>query len=197
MSDIVLRGITKRFGDKVVLEDLNARFLKGQTSCIMGPSGCGKTTLLQLLMGFLMPDEGTITGVPKKKSAVFQEDRLCEPFTAVSNIKMVLGRTADTGRIRDHLRQLGLEEAALDKPVWDFSGGMKRRVSIARAVLFGGEVLFLDEPFKGLDAATREQAMDYVKRHTKGSTVLLITHDQQEARKMGGQLLAMAQRGEP
>ena len=197
MSDIVLRGITKRFGDKVVLEDLNARFLKGQTSCIMGPSGCGKTTLLQLLMGFLMPDEGTITGVPKKKSAVFQEDRLCEPFTAVSNIKMVLGRTADTGRIRDHLRQLGLEEAALDKPVRDFSGGMKRRVSIARAVLFGGEVLFLDEPFKGLDAATREQAMDYVKRHTKGSTVLLITHDQQEARKMGGQLLAMAQRGEP
>ena len=110
---------------------------------------------------------------------------------------MVLGRTADTGRIRDHLRQLGLEEAALDKPVRDFSGGMKRRVSIARAVLFGGEVLFLDEPFKGLDAATREQAMDYVKRHTKGSTVLLITHDQQEARKMGGQLLAMAQRGEP
>ena len=76
MSDIVLRGITKRFGDKVVLEDLNARFLKGQTSCIMGPSGCGKTTLLQLLMGFLTPDEGTITGVPKKKSAVFQEDRL-------------------------------------------------------------------------------------------------------------------------
>ena len=197
MSDIVLRGITKRFGDKVVLEDLNARFLKGQTSCIMGPSGCGKTTLLQLLTGFLTPDEGTITGVPKKKSAVFQEDRLCEPFTAVSNIKMVLGRTADTGRIRDHLRQLGLEEAALDKPVRDFSGGMKRRVSIARAVLFGGEVLFLDEPFKGLDAATREQAMDYVKRHTKGSTVLLITHDQQEARKMGGQLLAMAQRGEP
>ncbi|SCJ64624.1 Bicarbonate transport ATP-binding protein CmpD [Anaerotruncus sp. 2789STDY5834896] len=197
MSDIVLRGITKRFGDKVVLEDLNARFLKGQTSCIMGPSGCGKTTLLQLLMGFLTPDEGTITGVPKKKSAVFQEDRLCEPFTAISNIKMVLGRMADTGRIRDHLRQLGLEEAALDKPVRDFSGGMKRRVSIARAVLFGGEVLFLDEPFKGLDAATREQAMDYVKRHTKGSTVLLITHDQQEARKMGGQLLAMAQRGEP
>ena len=196
MSDIVLRGITKRFGDKVVLEDLNARFLKGQTSCIMGPSGCGKTTLLQLLMGFLTPDEGAITGVPEKKSAVFQEDRLCEPFTAVSNIKMVLGRTADTGRIRDHLLQLGLEEAALDKPVRDFSGGMKRRVSIARAVLFGGEVLFLDEPFKGLDAATREQAMDYVKRHTKGSTVLLITHDQQEAQKMGGQLLAMAQGGE-
>ena len=80
LMDIRLDNISKSFGDKKVLTNFSAVIKKGKVTCIMGPSGCGKTTLLNIMAGLLTPDEGNITGIPERKSAVFQEERLCETF---------------------------------------------------------------------------------------------------------------------
>ena len=154
----------------------------------MGPSGCGKTTLLNLLMGLVPPDDGTISGVPAKKSAVFQEDRLCMCFSAVTNVRMVCSRKITTEMIESHLATIGLKDS-MHMPVLELSGGMQRRVAIVRAVLAESEIIFLDEPFKGLDAETKQSVMQYVKANTQGKTVVMVTHDEEEAKSMGGHLI--------
>lgn len=207
MKDVIVKNLKKSFGEKQVLRDFSAVFKAGETTTVMGSSGCGKTTLLNLFMGFLSPDSGEISGIPDRKSAVFQEDRLCEAFHAVANIRMVMenpsgragkgpfGGNSDQKALQEeiegHLRSLGIDEDCFYKPVREFSGGMKRRVAIARAVLFGGDILFLDEPFKGLDGDTKKLAISYVKEHTKGRTVIFVTHDREEAAQMGGSLIRM------
>ena len=192
MSDIILSDITKSFDDKTVLNGVSFTFPAGSTTCIKGSSGCGKTTLLRIIAGLEQKDGGTISGVPEKISYVFQEDRLCEDFSAVSNITAVTGRTLSKEKIREHLSELGLEESA-QKPVRELSGRMKRRVAIARAVCYASELLILDEPFKGLDVKLRQSVMDYIKRHADGRTIICVTHDPAEADYMGGNLIDMGE----
>jgi len=188
MSNIVIDRLTKVYGDNAVLKDFSVAFAEGETTCLMGKSGWGKTTLFNILMGFEEADSGQICGMPRKKSAVFQEDRLCEEFVALSNIKMVTGKNKSDAEIQAHLCELGLKDD-LHKPLYEYSGGMKRRVAVARAVLFDGDVIFMDEPFKGLDADTKKLTMDYVLRHTKGKTLVVITHDIDECAYLGGNLI--------
>lgn len=186
--DIVITKLNKAYGEKQVLRDFSARFPQGETTVIMGPSGCGKTTLLSILMGFLAPDSGEITGLPEIISAVFQEDRLCEDFSALSNVSMVLGKKSpEPERI---LGLLGLGEE-LKTPVRALSGGMKRRVAIARALCHGGSLLILDEPFKGLDGETRKTVMEVVRRETQGRTVIAVTHDPEEAAFLSDNIIRM------
>ena len=85
MNDITVKNLTVSFDGKTVLDNFSYVFPAGHTTCIMGASGCGKTTLLNALLGFVKPDTGEISDMPKKKACVFQEDRLCEEFSAVSN----------------------------------------------------------------------------------------------------------------
>ena len=179
MKDIVINALSKRFGEQQVLRDFSAVFPAGETVCIMGPSGCGKTTLLNILLGFESPDAGTVAGIPARISVVFQEDRLCEEFSALANIHLVTGKTVPDADILDCLRELGLSEDP-GKVVGAYSGGMKRRVAIARALLADYDVLMLDEPYKGLDEETRQQVIDTVQSMTEGKTVLLITHTPSE-----------------
>ncbi|HHY64991.1 MAG TPA: ABC transporter ATP-binding protein [Clostridiaceae bacterium] len=174
--DIVISGVTKKYGDNVVFHNFSVRIEKNRTTFITGPSGCGKTTLISMLMGITAPDSGTITGVPALKSAVFQEDRLCENFNAVSNVRLVCDKRIKNSTIIEHLERVGLKDI-LSKPVSEFSGGMKRRVAIVRAVLAKSEILFLDEPFKGLDNENKKLVMDYIEENTKGKTVIIVTHD--------------------
>ena len=187
---IELRGVSKAFGEKQVLQNVSHLFPEGKLTCVMGPSGCGKTTLLSLLLGLEAPDSGEILGMEGQKlSAVFQEDRLCENTTPVSNIRLVnpsLSKEEAQGMLRD----LGLE-GSLGQPVRTLSGGMKRRVAILRALGAPYDTLLCDEPFKGLDEATKEQVMATFLERTQGKTVLLVTHETKEAQALGGELLLL------
>lgn len=194
MSMLQLKDIRKNYeeGDHVVraLRGISLQFRKSEFVSILGPSGCGKTTLLSLLLGLEAPDSGEILGMEGQKlSAVFQEDRLCENTTPVSNIRLVnpsLSKEEAQGMLRD----LGLE-GSLGQPVRTLSGGMKRRVAILRALAADYDVLLCDEPFKGLDQATKALVMDYFLGKTKGKTVILVTHDQGETEALGGHFLLL------
>ena len=188
MNDIVLTGVSKAFDGKEVLFDVSMLFAAGETVCIRGRSGIGKTTLLRIIAGLTKPDLGTVTGAPEKIAFVFQEDRLCEDFSAVSNIRLVTGRSMPAEDIIRHLGELELSESAM-LPVRDLSGGMKRRVALARAVCSGPDLLILDEPFKGLDPDLKMKVIEYIKRHTAGKTVICVTHDPAEAELMEGRVI--------
>ncbi len=172
--------VTKAFDGKTVIDRLSLRLEEGGHYCLMGPSGCGKTTLLNLLMGLIKPDSGSVLMKNGTKlSAVFQENRLLDQMTAAANVALV--SPAGREEIDQLLEQLGIDGESLPNPVSTFSGGMKRRVALARALLAEFDVLFLDEPYKGLDTDTRKTVMEIVSRYTVGKTVLLVTHDREEA----------------
>lgn len=181
MSDIIINNIFKSFGNKKVLSDFSEVIPHGKTTLIMGESGCGKTTLVNLIMGLEKVDDGEISGVPKNISAVFQDDLLCEDFSAVSNIKAVTGRGLTKEKIAEALELLELTDKDIRRPVRELSGGMKRRVAIARAILADSELIIMDEPFKGLDDGTRQKTIDFVSQETENRTLVVITHSPEEA----------------
>ena len=184
MQDIVIRGLSKAFDGKQVLRDFSAVLPEGQVTGLMAPSGAGKTTLLRILMGLETPDRGTITGLQGLRlSAVFQEDRLCENLNLVSNLRLVTP-TLSQSAAEKALTAVGLTDC-LHQPVRELSGGMRRRVAILRALLAEYDLLFLDEPFKGLDRETKEVVMADTRRRCDGRTVLFVTHDPTELEAMG------------
>lgn len=187
--DIRIEGLEKAFGAHKVLKGFSATFPAGETTCIMGRSGCGKTTLLRILMGLETADGGRITGVPRRLSVVFQENRLLAEFSAERNAALAAGRISPE-TVRQHLQELSLGDC-LHTPAAQLSGGMQRRIAIARAVLAGGDLFLLDEPFQGLDAATHAETVAYLRRHTAGKTVLLVTHHAEEAEWFGGRCIQM------
>ncbi len=190
MKKIYVKNVSKSFGSKKVLQNLNLTIEPGKISCIMAPSGAGKTTLLRILMGLEEADSGCITGLEGKRfSAVFQEERLCEYMTAVENIRLVTPGL-DTGSVVQEMDRLGLGDCCA-QPVSQLSGGMRRRVSILRALLAAFDVLCLDEPFKGLDDARKEQTLAYVKQKAAGRTVLFVTHDEKEALALGAEVILL------
>lgn len=190
MQNIIVSDITKSFGEHKVINQLSYVFQQGEITCIMGPSGGGKTTLLHILMGLLPYERGEITGVPLLKSAVFQEDRLCENFSAISNIHFACDKRADEDQIISHFSSIGLRDG-FQKPVSEFSGGMRRRVALVRAVLAKSDILFLDEPLKGLDDQTKDVTLAYLKSNINGRTVIMVTHDYEEVKALNGNLFML------
>ncbi len=180
-----IQHLCKSFDGKVVLDHVSLTLESGGTACLMAPSGRGKTTLLRCIAGLETPDSGQITDLPERIAYVFQEDRLCDGFSAVDNIRLVMGKALGEGEIRRHLEELGLA-GSLDQPVRELSGGMRRRVVISRAVCFGADLLLLDEPFKGLDDEARQQTADYILRRRGAAAILCVTHDREDAAALGG-----------
>jgi len=182
---IELTDVCKAFDGRTVLSGLNHVFPDCCITCITGPSGCGKTTLLRLMMGLTEADSGSIHGLEDICiSAVFQEDRLIEHLSAFDNVRIVLRRDFPTEAIHCALKSVGLEEAAR-QPVRELSGGMKRRAALVRALLSDAPVVLMDEPFKGLDAATKAQVIRFAKPLLEGRTVLIVTHDPEEPEMLG------------
>ncbi len=182
-----LQAISKRFGDAVVLENFSLTLADGRV-CLFGPSGCGKTTLMRILAGLERADGGKVTGMTNKKIAyMFQEDRLLPWATALENVALV----SDEKRAAKWLADLGLEDA-MDKKPRELSGGMQRRVALARALAYEGDVLLLDEPFKGLDEELKSKAMALVKERFRGGLMILVTHDAKEAEVLAERIYYLA-----
>lgn len=170
---ILFQGVGKSYDGQPVLQNVNWRIGEGQRWLVSGISGIGKTTLLRLLMGLEQPDTGRISGISGVRFApVFQEDRLVEHWSALENVGLVC---PDAARVREILTGL-LPGASLQQPVRTLSGGMRRRVALARALAAEGDVLVLDEPFAGLDAQTERQAAQVIAAQRAGRTLILVSH---------------------
>ena len=203
MQNVRMKNISKTYGDKHVLNHVSKEFPMGETTVIMGASGCGKTTLLRILLGLEMPDSGEVTGMPEKVSVLFQEDRLCEDISAYENIALVLERKrtraqkdAQRRKIEQEAVLVGITAEDLTQNVMELSGGMRRRIALLRALLYDADCVILDEPFKGLDAATKQIVMQYVKEKVVGRTTFLVTHDAAEADFFGRNIWKLTQKNE-
>lgn len=180
-------NVTKKYGENIVLDNFSYNFSDSGYTCIMGQSGCGKSTLLLILMGLVKPDSGEVRGRSAKISAVFQEDRLCENLTVLANLRLVFGKSRNA-ELLAALSEIGLDGCE-NQPVRELSGGMKRRLALLRALLAEYDVLFLDEPFKGLDSCTKARVMQLCRDKTAGKSVILVTHDKGEADFFGENLI--------
>ena len=161
----------KKYHDHWIFRHVEQEFHGGEPYVLDTPSGSGKTTFFRCLCGLERPEEGEVSGIDTF-SVQFQEDRLCEDYSAVKNLEMVL---EDAALAREILAQL-LPEEALDQPCRELSGGMKRRVSLVRAMEAGAQCVLLDEPFTGLDEENRKRAETYIRRKAGGRILILATH---------------------
>lgn len=188
---VSIEHLSKSYGSECVLKDLSLTLFPGKVYCLMAPSGAGKTTLFRILLGLEAPDFGTIKGLSSLRlSAVFQEDRLLEGYTASQNIRFVTGRRYSVSELREILTRL-LPEDALWKPVREYSGGMKRRTAILRAVLAPSDMVIMDEPFTGLDRETRLAAIRLIKEYTAGKLLLVSTHSEEDIALLGAELIRL------
>lgn len=174
---IVIDAVSKSYDGKSVLAGFSARLPDSGIVCLAGPSGIGKTTLARIIAGLEKPDSGKVTGTEGKKiSMVFQSDRLLPHSTVLENVALAGGEAA----ARLWLEKLEIADAANKKPA-ELSGGMKRRTALARALAFGGEMLILDEPYKGLDPALKERVAGFIAQYAQDRLVILISHDPEDA----------------
>ena len=192
MEKIIVSDITKKFGEKTVLDHFSLEIEKGSIFCLMGASGCGKTTLLRIMTGLEKADDGEVKGIDLNRiSFVFQEDRLIEHLSALSNAILPLKNDANAKKAGlEVLELLGLKGEE-KKRTRNLSGGMARRVSIARAMLANAEIVFMDEPFKGLDKDTKAKTISFVKKYAEGKTLIVVTHSSSEAELLDGKVFKM------
>ena len=192
--ELLVQNLCKRFGDKTVLEDINFSMQSGEFVTFVGSSGCGKSTLLRLIAGLDHPSGGRIQvdgspveGPGPDRGMVFQKYSLYPWLNAADNVAFGMRLQGMTSAdVRDRtayfLEVVGLRDAATKLPR-ELSGGMQQRVAIARALATNPNVLLLDEPFGALDLQNRETMQDFLHKlwQRTGLTVLLITHDVEEA----------------
>jgi NitT/TauT family transport system ATP-binding protein len=189
--EVRVSQLSKAYGGVPVLERVSFTAGPGIT-CVMGPSGQGKTTLLRILLGLERPDSGAVEGTAGLRlSAVFQEDRLLPDRTALENLRFVLGPAMDSAGARALLEELGLPGAD-DRPVRAYSGGMRRRVALARALAAPYDLLAIDEPFTGLDGETRRRCLDCLRERSRGRIVVLVTHEEADVAALGGRVVTLA-----
>ena len=179
------KGLTKNYGDHTAVKDINLEFKKGSFNAILGPNGAGKSTTISMLIGLKRATNGQIIYAPNTRiGVVFQASVLDEKLTVKENlvIRAQQYKGIKGGRVEDLINQLGL--TAFQKQLYGtLSGGQKRRVDIARALLSNPDILFLDEPTTGLDIQTRKSIWDLLYRlqRYEGMTIILTTHYLDEA----------------
>ena len=176
---IKFNEVSKSFGEKKVLHDLCLDIKKGERVCLCGESGAGKTTVLRLICGFEKADSGKVE-VNGKLSVVFQENRLFSGFSAFENVNLVCDNKKLTEEL---LTGVGLWEDR-DKLITELSGGMARRVAVARALAYPHDILILDEPFTGIDESRKHKIMDNILEKAAGKTLILVSHDEEECEYM-------------
>lgn len=170
---LAIEDLSFRYGKETVLEGLSFVFPEESITGLTGASGVGKTTLLHLLCGLKKPSGGRVNNT-LKTAVIFQEPRLFPWLTAYEN---VLAVCHDKEKAERALSLLFPDETVVGKYPDELSGGMKQRVSIARALAYEPELLILDEPFKGLDAETKRRTIHTVFHSRPGTTFLLVSHE--------------------
>ncbi len=184
-----LIDVSKRYGGHAALSHFTLSLPQTGGVCLFGPSGCGKTTALRLLCGLETPDAGSVRGMEGLRIACqFQEDRLLPWYTVRKNLALACPDGAK--RVDAWLARVGLLDAGEKLPA-ELSGGMRRRAALARALLFGGDVLLLDEPLKELDDAMRLRLLDVIAEHMPGRLTVLVTHSRDEAERLGLPIVQM------
>ena len=172
---ITIKNLSFSYPDKEIFKGFNFEFKNGVFYSLSAPSGKGKTTLFRLIAGLEKPDSGSIT-TDGKTSYMFQENRLFPSLSLKENLKLVC---SDEKRIKTILERLDLTNEENSYPD-ELSGGMKRRVSLARTLLYGGDNFVFDEPFTGLDEETKSRAVDLIKEICHEKTIILVTHNDDE-----------------
>jgi spermidine/putrescine transport system ATP-binding protein len=208
-NDVVIKDVSKSFGDFAVLHDIGLEIKKGEFFSLLGPSGCGKTTLLRIIAGFETPDCGTVTieGTNvlslspnhRQVNTVFQNYALFPHLSVFENVAFSLRIKKVPApeikmKVNEYLKLVQLEGHAQKKPN-QLSGGQKQRVAIARALINEPRVLLLDEPLSALDAKLRQHMLIELDQiHDKiGITFIYVTHDQQEALSVSDRIAVMNQ----
>jgi NitT/TauT family transport system ATP-binding protein len=193
-----VRSLRKSYGRTAVLDGLDLVFSEGRVTVVLGPSGCGKTSLLNILAGLDGDYEGSVSGFGAgEASYVFQEDRLLPWLSALDNVAFVLRPRTDASKARAMaeaaLASVGLADAAALRP-GALSGGMRRRVALARAFAYPSEFMLLDEPFSSLDLKTRISVMDLFLelRAADGRSAVVVTHDVREAIYLGDRIATLS-----
>lgn len=186
---IELEHVFFSYGEKAVLRDVAFMVEDGETVALEGPSGVGKTTVLRLIAGLLTPARGGVRGGEGGAAVVFQEDRLIPHLTAEENLRLV-NDALTHGEAEALLAAVGLEGEAKRLP-GELSGGMRRRVAIARAAASGRAPVLLDEPFQGLDGETKRRVTDFVRSFTRSRTTVLVTHDASDADALGARIIRL------
>ena len=206
-AGVELRGVSKRFGDVLAVDDLSLDLGRGEFFTLLGPSGCGKTTTLRMIAGFEQPDAGEIriegedvAGLPpyrRPTNTVFQSYALFPHLSVEANVGFGLKRKKVAKdeiakRVRAELERVGLAAEAKRRPA-QLSGGMQQRVALARALVNLPKVLLLDEPLGALDLKLRKGLQVELKRIQRevGITFVYVTHDQEEALTMSDRIAVM------
>lgn len=209
MADIKIDQVTKRYGATTIIDQLSLTIRHGEFFTLLGPSGCGKTTLLRMIAGFIIPDEGRIflddhevTHMPAHKretGMVFQDYALFPDKTVFDNVAYGLRvRKFSSRQIRDKVSQI-LERVGLghlpERYPGELSGGQRQRVALARALVIEPRVLLMDEPLSNLDAKLRIQMRDVIRALQQESkiTAIFVTHDQEEALSMSDRIALLRQ----
>ena len=194
-----LCGICHAFGLDEVLRDVALEVNEGEVVALVGPSGCGKTTLLNMAADLLHPDEGRVESSFERSACLFQEPRLLPWKRTRDNIGWGLkargvARTVRDARTRSLAVEVGLSRSDLEKFPHELSGGMRQRVSLARALAVQPDLLLLDEPFSALDIGLKRELhqllLDEITR--RQLSVLFITHDLMEAVRLADRILVLS-----
>ena len=212
-SAIALDHVSKSFGDRQVLQDINLSVAPGEAICIVGRSGTGKSVTLKLIIALIKPDAGHIwidgeditrlegkelSRVRRKMGFLFQNAALFDFLTLYDNLALPLRRLTrksdqEIDEIIDHvLHQVGLGGDREKMPL-ELSGGMKKRAGLARALVLEPEILMVDEPSSGLDRITASEIDDLLIEQKRRTTMIIVTHDVHGARRIGDRFAVLDQ----
>ena len=187
-----LKNLSFSYKTHPVIRDLSFQFPESGIATLMGASGEGKTTLLRLICGLEKPQSGSIRATHQKLAYAFQEPRLIPWMTCAENVAFVLPtQELSSVNVSQLLRDMELEEFENAYPS-ALSGGMKQRLSLCRALAANADLLLLDEPFSGLDAALKKRLAPRIKAANPHGLTLIVTHDERDAELLGASILTLS-----
>ena len=183
---IQINNLCKKYGDKIVFDNYSTTLEFNGILLLKGASGLGKTTLMRIVAGLEKPNKGEITTNVKSISFMFQEDRLIPFVSVLKNLTAVCSEE----KALKYLKLMGLENERDNSPL-SLSGGMRRRVSLARALCFDSDLVILDEPFKGLDENLKASICEIIKKESEKRDFIIISHDSDDAELLNAKMVEL------